>query len=72
MIFPTPKNEGFHHLLSSRDSLFREKIGVGAGGDLEDSSKGVLGVLEVVGKDEVEHRLSNNETKRNEGREVSC
>lgn len=38
---------------------------MGAGGDFEDGSKGVFGVLEVVGEDEVEDRLEkgNGETR---------
>ena len=36
---------------------------MGAGGDLEDGSEGVLCVLEVVGKDEVEDRLWKNERR---------
>jgi hypothetical protein len=57
LIFPPTENERLHHLLSSRDSLLGEKVGVRVDSDLEDRSESFFGVVKVVGKDEVEDRL---------------
>jgi hypothetical protein len=58
LILPPTEDERLHHLLSSRDSLLGEEVGVRVGSDLEDRSKGFLGIFKVVGKDEVEDGLT--------------